>query len=156
MLCEKTRRPRWTPLSTCFLPETPVSYDNTLHPYSAYCCKSFAPRDSSLFLSQFLFPRIIPVPCELLVGANRTRLPSQTGGPGPAMASICHCGSPRFQRAFLFSHSSPLLSPSSPRPDCEGRVESAIKVGQGQTGCPLIRFSGRQKGFGPSLRSFAG
>lgn len=82
MLCEKTRRPRWTPLSTCFLPETPVSYDNTLHPYSAYCCKSFTPRDSSLFLSQFLFPRIIPIPCELLVGANRTRLPSQTGVQG--------------------------------------------------------------------------
>lgn len=60
MLREKTCRPRWTPLSTCFLPETPVSYDNTLHPYSAYCCKSLAPRDSSLFSSQFLYPGLFP------------------------------------------------------------------------------------------------
>lgn len=155
VLCEKPRRPRWTPLSTCFLPETPVSYDNTLHPYSAYCCKSFAPRDSLLFLSQFLYPGLLPSRASYWWVPTGHDCPHRQG-PGPAMASICHCGSPRFQRAFLFSHSSPLLSPSSPRPDCEGRVKSAIKVGQGQTGCPLIRFSGRQKGFGPSLRSFAG
>lgn len=135
-------KPGWTPLSC----RAPVFYKNATSSCALHhntptpplpTARVLSSRDSLLILSQLLCPGLFPS-C-----AGDSWVPTghdccHRWESGPAMASICRVGPVRFCDAFLWI---PHLFFSVFVVGGESRVP--LKVGRGQTRCPLIRFSGK-------------